>query len=237
MTNLNAVACPHCDTIFVPRRKNQKFCCGKCRKLAHQVKERKKTPRNSRQCREVYRDNIERLESLISLTEAFYATRPDERLGFIKDLVDKARQGDRILRRLLTNKYFSRATYGERRWLFHRKAYTYPNVARAADNYCKRFWKARVEDVVRDNVPEPETGESRASGTEELTGCRPAPEQNVFRTYKAGRKQGACKDQEEEKANVSREYRRVPLSELKRLLRMIPGYIERLTQYRYEEVA
>jgi hypothetical protein len=94
----------------------------------------------------------------MTLTEMLYMTRPDERLGFVKDIIDDARSGNKKLRQLLTNKFVLGAGEGEM-YLFWRRRRDYPNISKAANAYCRKFWDAGIVEVVNNLVPEPETGE------------------------------------------------------------------------------
>ena len=82
-----------------------------------------------------------------------------ERLGFMKDLIDIARAGqDAQLRDILSNQTLIKLSWSEKQKCLHRKSSDYCTISQAASNYCKRFWKADVRDVVYGRAPEPPTG-------------------------------------------------------------------------------
>ena len=94
------------------------------------------------------------------LTEDLYQTRPPERLGYMKDLIEYARHGDDAqLKDILCNRILLKPHPVHDRYLFYRRSRSYLTIAQAASNYCKRFWQADVKKVVYNKVPEPETGE------------------------------------------------------------------------------
>ena len=94
------------------------------------------------------------------MAETLYRMPPDQRLGYIEEIVQLARSGNcPQLRKILTMPALIRPD-PEKTHLFFRGSRTYCTISQAADRYC-RFspWKAGVTDVVRGNVPDPPTGE------------------------------------------------------------------------------
>ncbi len=151
--------CPACNETFNRKRSNQKFCSPKCRKNNYQLRDRKENPKNAQNSPDVKRTNMQQRERASYLAELFYSKPPSERLGFVKELVDAARNGDASLKSILTDPRLLRASPDEKR-MFHRKApQSYRTISQAANAYCKQFWGASVGPVVRGEVPEPPTGE------------------------------------------------------------------------------
>ena len=93
------------------------------------------------------------------MAATLYSLPPSERLGHMKVLIDEARAGNTQLREILSNhKLLHPDPFGDV-WLFYRRSRSYCTIAQAANNYCKRYWKANVSDVVYCRCKEPETGE------------------------------------------------------------------------------
>lgn len=229
MTNVTAVACPHCDSEFEPRRRNQKFCTEPCRKAAYQLRDRVKNPKNSLNSREVRRANAERIEYLMNLTMELYATKPDERLGFLKGLVDRARDGEKALRDALTNRFFLGAKFINQPWLYLRRSWAYPNVAKATNKYCRKYWNAGVIDVVLGNVPEPQTGEVDLAFGAEIGDLKAL--QNVVSIVVKDDQKDAPIWTTKRNPGGSAEYVPMSLTDLKRLLRGIPEYQNSLSEF------
>jgi hypothetical protein len=101
----------------------------------------------------------------LRLAEELYTRSPLERLGYMKDLIDKARGGNLQLREILTNGILLKPDRTKKR-LFHRRCpAAYFTIAEAANRYCWKFWGASVVDVVRGIASEPSTGEVIRSKT------------------------------------------------------------------------
>ena len=158
--------CPQCGESF-PYRSNKRFCSPRCRKTHATKRYRVAYPRNATNSPSEKRQQAEDFDLALRLAESLYArTTPINRLGFMEALIQIARNGESPqLRRILTNPdlIFPDPT---KKYLFHRRApAVFYTISQAANRYCLRSsWGASVVDVVRGNVPEPETGEI----TEEL---------------------------------------------------------------------
>lgn len=158
MTQKTPSICPTCNAQFVAGRSNQKYCSGNCRKNRYQKEYRSKNPQNSQHSPTVKRDNMEIIDTAMRLTEMLYTMKPDQRLGFVKEIIDAARSGNARLRKILTNEYLLAAGLDKKR-LFWRGCWNSPNITKVANKYCRKFWNAGVIDVVRGEAPEPPTGE------------------------------------------------------------------------------
>ena len=144
--------CPRCGTA-VSGRPNRVYCSSNCRKRHTEGK------RNATFSMAKRRENAELYDRAKRLTERLYLTPPMERLGFMKDLIDIARAGsDAQLRDILSNQTLIKVSWQEKQRFLHRNNSDYCTIAQAASNYCKRFWKANVRDVVYGRAPEPPTG-------------------------------------------------------------------------------
>ena len=151
--------CVQCSQIFQKNRRDQKYCRDACRKNAYQTKDRKENPKNSTESPDKRRRNEVLFDTAKRLAEELYGLPPCERLGYIKTVVDVARDGNAKLVRILTNKILLKPDRSKKR-LFHRECpATYFTISEAADKYCRKFWDASVYDVVHRKAPEPETGE------------------------------------------------------------------------------
>ena len=144
--------CPRCGT-SVSGRPNRVYCSANCRKRHTEGK------RNAALSMAKRRENTELYDRAKRLTEMLYLKPPLERLGFMKDLIDIARAGsDAQLRDILSNQTLIKLSWQEKQRFLHRNNSDYCTISQAASNYCKRFWKANVRDVVYGRAPEPPTG-------------------------------------------------------------------------------
>ena len=92
------------------------------------------------------------------MADTYYGLPPFERLGYMKDLIDDAREGNAKVRELLTN-YYIRKPPPECDYLYGQGRYSNRTIAQVADGYCWYFWGTHVNDVVRNKCEEPPTGE------------------------------------------------------------------------------
>lgn len=144
--------CLHCLKPF-KYRKSKKYCCSNCRVYACR-------PKQNSQCSPAKRrKNLILFDTAIRLAEVLYSLPPPKRLGYMKNLIDKAREGDTKLREILSNHILRHPNPTTDRWMFYRGSPSYCTIAQAAHNYCKRFWHEDVSDVVYGRCPEPPTGE------------------------------------------------------------------------------
>lgn len=152
-------SCPNCKKLFIKRRSDQKFCSERCRKDKSKKLLRKETPANSRNSVSKRRDNTVLFDKALRLAEELYTLPKDKRLGYMKDLIDQARNGNSMLRQILSNQRLLFASKKERIFYHRRCPASYYTIAQAADRYCKMFWNSGVKDVVYGKGPEPPTGE------------------------------------------------------------------------------
>ena len=134
-------------------RPNKLYCSSNCRKRHNEPK------RNASYSPTKRREQLEFFDRALRLAECLYSIPPNQRLGFLKELVDLAREGDNgQLRLILTNYLLRHPNPIYDRHLFHRRNRAYPTIAQAVNYYCKRFWKADAKLVVYNKVPEPDDG-------------------------------------------------------------------------------
>ena len=144
--------CPQCSSA-VTGRPNKIFCMPNCRKRHSEP------TRNSYISPTKRRENREFFDRALRLGEELYAVPPNQRLGFMKDLIDHARLGeDAQLRDILSNYVLLRPHPYYDTHLFPKHSRAYCTIAQAASNYCKKFWKADVKLVVYNRVPQPYDG-------------------------------------------------------------------------------
>ncbi|MEZ5767188.1 MAG: hypothetical protein R3D80_05585 [Paracoccaceae bacterium] len=157
---IEQVSCPHCGSAFTPKRTNMKYCSRRCKNNRWQNEDRQKQRANLAIAGKSSKNriNYELFESTIELTLLFHRTHPRERLGYIKDLVDDARNGNAKLRQILSNKQLQYPEAASLKRMM-RKNNLDLTVCRRADAYCRHFWDAPVRDVVYNKVAEPATGE------------------------------------------------------------------------------
>ena len=104
----------------------------------------------------------------MTLAEKLYTLPVDERLGFMKDIVDDARSGNTKLRQLLLNPAILRARWDEKH-LFHRRCpRAYRTIGQAADAYCRRYWGASLRDVLYGKAQEPDCCEDEGRSGENV---------------------------------------------------------------------
>jgi len=144
--------CLHCLKPF-KYRKSKMYCSSNCRQYACR-------PKQNSQCSVTKRrKNLMLFDKAMRLAEILYSLPPQERLGFIKTLIDEARAGNISLREILSNHMLRHPDPNKDRWMFYRGSWAYCTIAQAAQNYCKRYWHQDVSDVVYCRCPEPPTGE------------------------------------------------------------------------------
>ena len=106
------------------------------------------------------RANMELFARARRLGEELYKVRPQDRLGFIQELIEEARNGDDSqLRDILSNYKLQHPHPFNDTHMFPKGSRSYCTIAQATRNYCKKFWKADVADVVYGRDSEPDTGE------------------------------------------------------------------------------
>lgn len=158
----NGSTCPRCKTEFVATRKDKKFCSRSCQKKSSNNATR--GPRDNKTSRTSRKRNEQHFSLSYSLAETYYNTPPQERLGFLKELVDAARfpesPRDKHIRNVLTHKALM---YPDRREpsLFYRgMPFTYCTISELVNRYCKRFLLASSRTVLTSpHFKEPDTGE------------------------------------------------------------------------------
>ena len=134
-------------------RPNKIYCSANCRKRSSEP------TRNSFYSPTKRRENMEFFDRAKRLAEDLYQTRPPERLGYMKDLIEYARHGgDSQLKDILCNRILLKPHPVHDRHLFYRRSRSYLTIAQAASNYCKRFWRANVRCVVYGLAQEPSDG-------------------------------------------------------------------------------
>lgn len=149
-----AVRCCIRCRMAIEGRLNKKFCSSNCRKRSSEPK------RNSQESPTKRRENMEFFERAKRLAEELYLVPPPERLGFMSGLIAFARtQDDAQLKDILSNYILLHPHPKNDTFLFPKSSPSYCTIAQAASNYCKRYWRANVKDVVYWRVEEPDTGE------------------------------------------------------------------------------
>lgn len=154
-------SCPACKADFVATRKGKRFCSRKCQKRTSQNAAR--GPRTNRASPTSRKRNEAHYSLSHSLCEGFYKTPPQHRLGFLKDLVDRARQPasqyDKAIKNVLTHKQL---TYPDRqdRSLFYRgQPFTYCTISELVNRYCKKLLGASSKTVLTSPNFKENTGE------------------------------------------------------------------------------
>ena len=144
--------CPNCRTLFHAKRPNQSYCGRTCQKNAT------RGPRAGNLSSDQRDDNRRDWSLLCWLNKTYYNTRPDERLGLVKDWLDAARDGDARLGRVLSKPAY-RAPYKDDRIIFFRRCWAYPPVPLMADLFCQKLRRCRVWEWVNGSAPEPDSKE------------------------------------------------------------------------------
>ncbi len=150
------VRCAKCGAPFAPKRKDQTYCGRACQRNGSRGSRKASASPSQR------RANADDWGRLQDLNATYYGTKPAERLGLLKDWLDRARDGDTKLRRVLARPEFFAPERGEWR-VFFRRCWAYPPVPKLADLFCRRLRGCRVWEWVNGSAPEPETGEVRAA--------------------------------------------------------------------------
>jgi hypothetical protein len=145
--------CKHCERPYKARRSDQQFCGAKCRVYAS------RPPQNAYNSPTKKRQGVEFFDTAGRLGERLYSQPISERLGFMEGLIQEARQGNTMLREILSNVLLRHPNPVTQRWMFPRSSPAYCTISQAAEYYCKKVWRADVKDVVYCKVSEPPTGE------------------------------------------------------------------------------
>lgn len=152
--------CPVCCHGFNKSRKNKVYCSPKCKKSHSQRIIRKKHKNNSKESRAKRRENEVLFDTAFRLAEMLYTTPPNERLGFMNNLIEKAREGTSLLRSLLINITFVYPDRENKKLFRHGCPQEYKTISEAANAYCLNSpWQSDVISVIKGMVPEPSTGE------------------------------------------------------------------------------
>lgn len=147
--------CPVCLSTFPATRPNKVYCSKKCQQNAS------RGPRNRFESLEERKRNQNHYGRARWLAVGLYQTKPEERLGYMKQLVDSARSGDAQLRNIFTDHKLLHPDNNER-WLFYRNCPgQYKTISQAADLYCKKYMYAKggIREVLRKDYIDPPTGE------------------------------------------------------------------------------
>lgn len=138
--------CPTCGKGFVPRRKDARFCRPLCQQKSSRGP---RTIKDSHAERDRNRRHYSRAREL---ADDLYSLPPGQRLGYMRELIAAAREGNTDLRAILTDKA---VMCGSSRYTPKGRL----TIAQAADRYCRAFWGHDVKAVVYGKAPEPPTGE------------------------------------------------------------------------------
>jgi len=175
-TGLGAViCCPTCQSAFLPRRKDQRYCCKPCARAA--TRNATRGPRTVAHSPDLRLRSRKHYDTAMRLAELVYTSPPNRRLGLMSDLIRRARGGDTKLRNILTDPTLLRASPDDTGLFFRHAPATYRTIAQAADAYCRMFWGQGVRAVVSGECPEPPTGE--AGDTEGHAPSRPDRQRKV----------------------------------------------------------
>lgn len=150
--------CVACGDSFLPARTNQKYCSRTCQKaFTHNAS---RAIQNSTCSLAKRRKNLELYDLALRLGERYYRADEDQRLGYLNELINQARNEPGLLREVLTNRTLLRPNPDTERWKFWRglptKCFT---ISQLANRFCVRFWGFGVVAVVNNRCPEPPTGE------------------------------------------------------------------------------
>lgn len=181
-------SCPTCRQGFTPRRRDARFCRPLCQQKAA------RGPRTVTDSPTARDRSARHYATARELAAQLYSLPPDQRLGFMAEVVAAARGGDGKLRAILTDRALLCATKDHRSLFPRRAPGVYFTIAQAADRYCRRFWGHGVKAVVYGEAPEPPTGEpgdEAAPPQSMYTGGadRGSPEKHASLTF-AGEKSG-----------------------------------------------
>lgn len=146
--------CEACGAPFERQRSTKRFCSGRCqnnsqrgsRRIADSPEEAQRSSRHYSRAKWLAHD--------------LYSKAPRNRLSFMAEIIEAARDHDAQLRSILSDPVLLSAGR-EDRGLFHRRApLTYKTIAQAADAYCRKFWGHGVKAVIYRKCPDPDTGET-----------------------------------------------------------------------------
>jgi len=156
------LSCPACQTDFVATRKDKRFCSRACQKKSSENSAR--GPRTNALSSDARQRNRQHYSLSHSLCETYYNTPPQQRLGYLKGLVDSARepanQQDKAIRNVFTHKALAYPNRHEKSLFYRSQPYTYCTISELVNRYCKRFLGASSKTVLTSpHFKEPATGE------------------------------------------------------------------------------
>jgi len=147
---MGILSCPACKTDFETARKGKRFCSRPCQKRSTQNAAR--GPRTNALSPTSRRRNEAHYGLSHSLCKAFYKTPPQLRLGFLKDIVDKARyptcQHDKAIKNVLTHKALTYPNRHDKTIFYKGLPYTYCTISELVNRYCKRLLGASSKTVL-----------------------------------------------------------------------------------------
>lgn len=151
----DAPACSGCGQPFTPKRTNQRYCTPPCQKAA--TRNTARGPRTTAESPSRRHEKRLQWATLAFLNETLYGHPVGQRLGLLRDWLDRARAGDTTLRAALTRPDFCKWTDNSRACF--RSSLAYPPVPYLTHKYCQKLLGCTVADWVHGRASEPETGE------------------------------------------------------------------------------
>ncbi|MCR9156646.1 MAG: hypothetical protein NXH80_05325 [Rhodobacteraceae bacterium] len=164
---LSKSVCPNCGDLF-EYRSNKKYCKPKCRK-AHSklvLREEQCRTKNNMLPSEV-RQNVELWHLNAVLSEKVYTMPPQERMGYVEDILQVALHSKGgLLRALLQNKKYQYPNRNQEKLFFRNSPKSYKTFPQLCNHYLLNSpWNCYLQEFLKGNVPEPSTGEALADGT------------------------------------------------------------------------
>jgi hypothetical protein len=158
----NGKCCLLCKSPFEATRKDKRFCSRKCQKKSSNNAAR--GPQDNKTSSVSRKRNEQHYNLSYSLAETYYTTPPQERLGFLKELVDVARftesPRDKHIKNVLTHKALTYPNRQKKNLFYRGMPFTYCTISELVNRYCKRFLGASSRTVFTSpHFKEPDTGE------------------------------------------------------------------------------
>jgi hypothetical protein len=140
-TGAGFTVCPGCNQEF-PYRRNKRVCSVRCRNKVN------RTTQNGTESVTKRRHLIHRNDTAMVLAQRLYSLPPGERLGYVQELVQRAREGDTWLREVLSNHRLIKPNPIHDRHLFHRYSTEYCTISqRSSTTRCQNHRQGNAESV------------------------------------------------------------------------------------------
>lgn len=133
MSDDRTTACPSCNTVFIPKRSNRKYCSRACQRSTTRNASRGDRSNENKHRSWQHYERADRLKEMV------YATPPQERLGMMKHILECIPH-DAGLRNILTDPELHMQPPRRDNRL---------NIAKAANAYTQKFFDLSIKRYIK----------------------------------------------------------------------------------------